>query len=770
MLKQSTVFIVIIAVNAICCFCEASPLPRVIVSGQHGDRVARELQKYLHKVTGKTFCVIEESKHQSGQAAFYVGWTKFAKANGIDFSKFKPDEWLYQSKDNSLVLGGDQFSGIAFAVYKFLENEVGVYWLAPYSEYVPKNKNLTLGAYNKRGKPAFKLRMIYSPPFRQGYARKYAEDVFREKNRGNFWRRDIPTPLKVSRAYYFTHNHYSFVDPQKYYANHPEYFSMGPDGKRTKPFHHCAFTDLCLSNREVWKIALNSLRKFIKKDRAKYPKEKWPETYPVIRNDGMNYICLCPECKKISEHEGSDSGLLLPFINYMATNIAKEYPEIKILIVAYVSSEKAAKFVKPAKNVIVRWCDLYTQSDPLRPLTHPINSGQKAILDAWFKTGARVMIGDYWNMCNETNSSYFRPVETMVDAIPADVRYFRDNGVVGIYALAFTFIWGNPQNFYDLHTWLAYQLMDEPDKPAEELINLFMDRHYGPAAEDMKAFLADLRKAVKGEKHLLQHNNLCRTYQTVDFLRKTYTRLKKARAKTPSGSQFRLRVEKELITPIANILSKPNLDFGISRKNLVKEYEAFRLGQINAYCSKKMQEKAKKELKNDVKRFDLEIPTPEMFSHLPPEKIQKFSVANFWKFRLRKPAIIKDADSTIGQALVAVGPTKDNKWNHSKPITIGLYDKGSKREFQRTIKDIPQDEKYHWYKIGNFDFGPDTFLWLYGWYMRCQLQDVYVPADGKEKVNIWETWVSLKFTGPAYVKASDQKDAVYMDQVIIVKE
>jgi len=49
------------------------------------------------------------------------------------------------------------------------------------------------------------------------------------------------------------------------------------------------------------------------------------------------------------------------------------------------------------------------------------------------------------------------------------------------------------------------------------------------------------------------------------------------------------------------------------------------------------------------------------------------------------------------------------------------------------------------------------------------LSTAYTPADGLPGYNVWETWISVKYTGPAYVKGSTKQNGVFLDQVILVK-
>jgi hypothetical protein len=136
-------------------------------------------------------------------------------------------------------------------------------------------------------------------------------------------------------------------------------------------------------------------------------------------------------------------------------------------------------------------------------------------------------------------------------------------------------------------------------------------------------------------------------YQTGEFLRQAYDLLQKAKMQTSPGTPCRLRVEKELITPIAVMLHHPQLQTGLKKESLLKEYEELRSRQISAYCDPGKQASLKKELAGDLAKFRLEIPTPEQFRHLPAERIRKFAYPVFSN-------VENDPDSVLGKAMASL--------------------------------------------------------------------------------------------------------------------
>jgi len=48
------------------------------------------------------------------------------------------------------------------------------------------------------------------------------------------------------------------------------------------------------------------------------------------------------------------------------------------------------------------------------------------------------------------------------------------------------------------------------------------------------------------------------------------------------------------------------------------------------------------------------------------------------------------------------------------PNSWGIYSQGDRRSPTSIRTDVPQDEKYHWYKIPAFELGPNTLCALFG--------------------------------------------------------
>ena len=728
------------------------------------DFAARELAEHLQKITGAKFEVVEESRWKNILPAFFIGDTDFAKKNKIDISTLDKEEWLYKSIGKNFVIAGGFNWGNDIAVYKFLENELGCLWLSYENTYTPENKNLNIPSLSKRGKPSFSGRSIYVAPSGQKSAKLTRKIfLFQRRNRGNLYR----DPRINSGQYMASHSFYVFVNPDIYFKSHPEYFSMDPMGKRVSgTFKSRSGGQLCLSNPEVRNITESQLRKFIAKDRAKNPKNKWPTVYEISQCDAASFICCCPECKKISDREGGESGLLIDFLNDISRKISKDYPEVILATMIYCSTEKVPKNIRPEKNISLRWCDLYFNSDCFRPLEHPINAGQKKIISDWLKRGIAVdSIWDYWNM----GGSWINPprIETMVDSIAPDLRFLYKCGVRYYFTESEHAYYNVDTNFIELQHWVGQQLLDDLSKDENKLISLFMKHHYGPAEKPMTEALNIIRKAVAGVKrNMFYTGNVNQPFLNPSFLASVQKQLDRAVELTVPGSAYRLRVEQEYLPVLRAQVFFDNLRARKSKTDVLKEYKAMRTRQLEFRYSGQDLKTVSGVMKKEFAKLEFDFPTPEKFKHLPADSIRKFSALDFTGIKTTDP------DSSLKTVVHVASRNKarDAK-KHENPkdptkYVMGVFNANNKKTKALNMRfHLKKDGKYNWYCLRNFQFGSKTQFWAWSWWTFCDLSSVYV--DGSD--NRWDVWFSLKAVGPAYVPGSKEENNFFIESIILTK-
>jgi hypothetical protein len=130
--------------------------------------------------------------------------------------------------------------------------------------------------------------------------------------------------------------------------------------------------------------------------------------------------------------------------------------------------------------------------------------------------------------------------------------------------------------------------------------------------------------------------------------------------------------------------------------------------------------------------------------------------------------MVKDPESPTGSAC----KLKDNPPKlHSGRLEFSIYDRVGKKYLlckKLAREDLPQDEKYHWYKVGKTKLTARTQLIFHpSWILsqRCS-NAVYDPLEPNAE---YEFYASVKVTGPAYVNGSKKDNAVYLDRVVFLE-
>ena len=737
------------------------------------QKAAGELRHFLSLATEQEWRIAKESEEKNIGAGkkIFLGETRLSNAKRLSADGFGPEEWLIHSDgDDLLLICGGKPAGVLYGCYEFLE-KLGVYFLTMDQNVIPKIRDLRFPVLHERKKPAFAGRFIFDYyPFHLKKIRAvralkdYWDFRLRSRMNGNpMSMEDAPYNgdlFRVSRQVREWHNFYGYLSPGKYYSSHPEYFSMGADGKRIKARFG---GHLCLSNPDVRKIVFQSLCRMIEKDRKTLPEIQWPTVYDISQNDGGKSFCLCGRCQQIAKAEGSEAGLLLRFINSIADEAAALYPGIRVRTFAYSMGEKAPRLTKPSPNVILMYCDLYHLSSCYLPMKR----SQRQKITDWSRIGADLIVWDYWNMGQRIFFDPPRP-EVMTDAIPEDLRFFRAQKVKGLMLEAeknFT----TPQNFFDLQIFLASQLMMDPDKDADFLISLYLDHYYGKAAPMMKQYLDSLRTGVKQEKKEQITFAMTRwNFLTPQFISENYKLFQAAQRAVADSPVHLARVKEEMIPLLWDALyyrqwhETALIRAGMNFEKMKSELHSAVSGTIAKY-----QPSETKLLRRDFEKSFMNmmtvLPVPEKFR----KETRKFVFGYPHQFNPGKSyrcVETADPEASVGKALRTDHPNLTRKKREA--ARFGFYDYATKKEKYVSIK--PEDEKYHWYRIPNVEIGPHCIFWGAFWHLQIDLSQAYrLPDIGNTEVNCWDLWFRAKMTGPSFFKNSKLPDSVSVDLVVL---
>jgi len=440
---------------------------------------AEELSSYLERVTAASFPIVSESRVEGGNPAIWIGPTAMSRRLGIDEKRLGPEEWRIRTDGEHLVLVGGRPRGTLYAVYRFLEDFVGVRWWTPFEETVPRRLDLSLGEIDVGGQPAFVYRDIHGVR---------GPHVFHARNRANGHYSFLSTAYGGNEGYgppYHVHTFFQYVPPDEHFESHPEFYSE-IEGVRS-----AERSQLCLTNDALLDVVEAQLRRHIEASRREAEREHAvpPRLFDFSHND-WGRPCTCTPCTELVEREGGQAGPHVRFINRLAGRIAEDYPDVYLDTLAYTHTFRPPRGLHLAPNVVLRLAALQYR-DYAKPVTHPANREYREAIDGWREKTDHLRIWDYTVTFGRRANNLPFP---NLPVVAADFRYYLDHGVEGLFVQH-----DHPilSDMRDLKLWIVFKLAEDPTRDLEELVRDFTDGFYGPAAETIREYLTLLERAAE---------------------------------------------------------------------------------------------------------------------------------------------------------------------------------------------------------------------------------------------------------------------------------
>lgn len=424
---------------------------------------ARELQEHLEAATGAQLPVVAEADAPEGAPRIILG-----ACPDVDLEALKHDGIALRTVGTDLHLAGGRPRGTLYAVYTFLEDVVGVRWWSSTETFIPDVPTLEVPP----------LDIVYVPQlqYREAFYRDALEGVFaaRSKCNGHFAR--IPPEYGGHyRLLGWCHTFYGLIPPDRYFADHPEWFSE-LNGERTADR-----AQLCLTNEDMRRELTKNALEWIRRE---------PEAGMIsISQNDWHGACRCEECQDVVEREGSEAGLLIEFLNAVAEEIEAEYPDFLIETLAYQYTRKPPLTVRPRDNVVVRLCSIECSfSQPLA--TGPQNEAFANDIRGWSAIAPQLYIWDY--VTNFRN--YILPHPNLRVLAP-NIRFFVEHGTIGLFEQGDT--GSSCSDFPEMRAWVLAKLMWDPSRDENALFSEFLAGYYGAAAPHLQAYIDLIHDAVE---------------------------------------------------------------------------------------------------------------------------------------------------------------------------------------------------------------------------------------------------------------------------------
>jgi len=440
------------------------------------ETAAKELKLYLDEITKIDWMIVSEKDVSDNVPQILVGNSLRAKEffPEIDPNKIPYDGIEIHLKGNKLLLTGHQQRGTLYAVNTFLENILGVRWWTSTEQKVPTYRDFELEPVDISYAP----KLIY----REAFYKDALDPIFATRMKCNgAWLDIAPEYGDHHRFAYFVHSFYSLIPPEKYFEDHPDWFSE-INGTRK---HERA--QLCLTNEEMRKELTKNAMETLRKN----PGSKF---ISISQNDWDGY-CTCEKCSKIAEEEEAQSGTLIQFVNEVAEEIEKEFPDVFVETLAYQYTRKSPKNIKPRHNVIIRLCTI--ECSFVQPLIGEQNKSLRDDMEGWSTIAKQLFVWDY-----VTNFlSYILPHPNLRVLAP-NIRFFVDHGTIGLFEQGDVYC--TVGDFVRMRNWVISHLMWDPMLDEKKLMREFLVEYYGKKATPilLEYFDTLLDKAESTGKHI----------------------------------------------------------------------------------------------------------------------------------------------------------------------------------------------------------------------------------------------------------------------------
>ena len=420
----------------------------------------QEFKSIFKKITGADIKSVKESAG-TNKKEIVIGDGSRTKAAGLS-QKITPlgdDGFVIRIAQNKIVLAGSSVRGTLYSVYSFFEDYAGCKWLDSKTSVLPKSPNLTVPAVSRNVKPALSYR---EPFFMDAFRWEFAA---RNKSNGNMCQLEEKHGGKIAYAGpFFAHTFSLLVNPDEY-PNNSEYFGGG---------------QLCLTNPDVLKIVTEKVLLWL----GENPTAK---IVSVTQNDSNSY-CRYDNCEKIADEEGTQSGVLLRFVNKVAKEVAKKHPDVLVDTFAYQYTAAPPLKVKPEKNVVIRLCSISCcfahpfENDFCPNSSFSKNERFMEQLTQWSKIAPNLSVWDY----SVSFSNYLLPYPGIY-VYQTNIKTMLKNNVNGIMNEGSYNV--EHGNFAELKAFVLAKLMWDADYNVDLAVNEFTTGYYGRASDYIRMYV-----------------------------------------------------------------------------------------------------------------------------------------------------------------------------------------------------------------------------------------------------------------------------------------
>ena len=246
---------------------------------------------------------------------------------------------------------------------------------------------------------------------------------------------------------------------------------------------------LCLTDPDVLRIVT---RRVLEQMRT-HPQDT---IFSVSQNDCLS-PCECEACQAVVREEGAQSGPILRFVNAVAQETAKVYPDKLIDTLAYWYSLDAPRSVIPHPNVRVRLCSINCcQGHAYGACDHPESRRFLRALEEWGQRTSQLYIWHY-----ATDFTHYPLPMPDLDELHDNLQLYQHYGVHGVFIQGMGEEGGGAESMA-LRGYVVSKLLWNPQQPVWPIVDEFLGAYYGAAAPLVRRYLDIFHSKVREDKTL----------------------------------------------------------------------------------------------------------------------------------------------------------------------------------------------------------------------------------------------------------------------------
>jgi hypothetical protein len=744
---------------------------------------AKTLADYLKEMTGAEFPVVSPAEYKADRPAIFVGLSEpaLARLGSEPLANLRDQEHVARSIGPDILLYGKGHRASLDAAMEFLENSLGWQWYSVLEKaVVPKRATLTLKPFSRKRGFDFVSRQL-SLRFNGAFYLQHGLNMGLETK---LLQRQQAVPGYFKSWLLnenFVHTSFSYIPPtpddraangfpwvtkRDYFKTNPEFYSLSHSGKRVTNLQ------LCYSNR--------GLRDELTRQVLRHIKIRGQRQLIMIDAfDRPGRFCHCNGCIALEKRYQTPGGPLFDYLFELCNALKPEHPQTRVKTLSYRRSQtqippRLPEGEKLPDNLVITFAPI--EDCYFADWTHPDPKIQETFqhLKDWAAITAPNNLWA-WMYPNPWGTGHEMPVGN-VGRVITNMQLMHKAGVRGIFLDHHGI--NSRSGWSELQAFLVLKLSQDIEADTDALITEFTDHAFGPAAPQMRQYLAELeaaRKAMTSLPPRVGYKSFNRDDRTFPYLTPANVHRWQQLFENMEAATASLPVER------ANVRSqRRELDIATLWKwfelraawpGVYTDHRKVAKRVLAANKSKAPSGVAPARSLGDpfiahfVTLIDAggEKPLPADFDGIARDRIRSFLPRNGVRGKIKRS--VKDPDAAFGTATVVDQPEVPFECGFSewKPGVPKVVTHGPRLKIQR---DQITPGQYRLYPLGEIDLTTDDSMIWFGrsWATNLKIgSQLYFPGE----VNHWKAWVSLKFTGPSY--GGKGENLVLCDRVILVK-